>query len=173
MLPSFARADDATGPCTALTVTGNGPLAPMRGGNIGSVVAPSEPPRRGSVLSSGVIGSPLGSRFSPLSVLLNAESLEVVDAAWQSEKGTPVRANSLGELFLPLTGLIDFAAERVRLTKEVEKIAAEIEKVQSKLANPSFAQKVPAKVLEEHQLRLADWQAKETQAKGSLANLPE
>jgi valyl-tRNA synthetase len=110
---------------------------------------------------------------SVLRILLNAESLDVVDAAWQPEKGTPVRANSLGELFLPLTGLIDFAAERVRLSKEVEKIAAEIEKVQAKLANPSFAQKVPAKVLEEHQLRLADWQTKEAQAKASLANLPE
>jgi valyl-tRNA synthetase len=110
---------------------------------------------------------------SVLRILLNAESLDVVDAAWQPEKGTPVRANSLGELFLPLTGLIDFAAERVRLTKELEKIAAEIEKVQAKLGNPSFAQKVPAKVLEEHQLRLADWQAKEAQVKASLANLPE
>jgi hypothetical protein len=31
---------------------------------------------------------------------------------------------------------------------------------------------VPAKVLEEHQARLQDWQAKEAQIAASLANLP-
>ncbi len=108
-----------------------------------------------------------------LRILLSAESLDVVGSDWQPEKGTPMKANALGELYLPLTGLIDFAAERVRLTKELEKIASEIEKVQSKLANPNFAQKVPAKVLEEHQLRLADWQAKEGQIQAALASLPE
>ncbi|NBP24893.1 MAG: valine--tRNA ligase, partial [Proteobacteria bacterium] len=41
-----------------------------------------------------------------LKLLLNAEALDVVDAAWTSERGTPVAANALGELFLPLAGLI-------------------------------------------------------------------
>ena len=106
-------------------------------------------------------------------ILLNAESLDVVDAAWTPEKGTPMRANGLGELFLPLTGLIDFDAERVRLTKELEKIVAEIAKVEEKLGNPNFAAKVPAKVLDEHKQRLVDWQAKKAQVETSLANLPQ
>jgi valyl-tRNA synthetase len=105
-------------------------------------------------------------------ILLNAESLDVVDASWSPEKGTPMRANGLGELFLPLTGLIDFDAERVRLTKELEKIVAEIAKVEEKLANPNFAAKVPTKVLDEHKQRLVDWQAKKAQVETSLANLP-
>jgi valyl-tRNA synthetase len=107
-----------------------------------------------------------------LRLLLNAESLEVVNAAWAPERGTPVAANALGELFLPLAGLVDFAAERSRLEKELEKIRAEVGKVQEKLSNPAFASKVPAKVLEEHQTRLKDWQAKEAQVLASLANLP-
>jgi len=107
-----------------------------------------------------------------LKLLLNAEALEVVDAAWAPERGTPVAANALGELFLPLAGLIDFAAERARLTKELERVKGEVAKVQEKLANPAFAAKVPAKVLEEHQARLQDWQAKEAQLAASLANLP-
>ena len=53
-------------------------------------------------------------------------------------------------------------------TKELEKIRLEIVKVEEKLANPAFTQKVPASVLAEHQKRLADWQAKFDHTKGSL-----
>ena len=77
----------------------------------------------------------------------------------------------MGELFLPLEGLIDVAAEKARLTKEMEKIEAEIAKVEQKLANPNFTQKVPAAVLEEHQQRLADWQAKLAHVNAALAAL--
>ena len=44
--------------------------------------------------------------------------------------------------------------------------------LQEKLANPAFTSKVPPKVLDEHQARLKDWQAKETQIAAALANLP-
>jgi len=117
-------------------------------------------------------GTMSASDVEVLKLLLNAEALEVVDASWTPERGTPVAANALGELFLPLAGLIDFAAERSRLTKELERVKGEVAKVQEKLANPAFAAKVPAKVLEEHQARLQDWQAKEAQLAASLANLP-
>ena len=117
-------------------------------------------------------GTMSASDVEVLKLLLNAEALEVVDASWTPERGTPVAANALGELFLPLAGLIDFAAERSRLTKELERVKGEVAKVQEKLANPAFAAKVPAKVLEEHQARLQDWQAKEAQLAASLANVP-
>jgi valyl-tRNA synthetase len=74
-------------------------------------------------------------------------------------------------LFLPLEGLVDMEAERARLDKELQKIEAEIEKVRAKLANPNFTQKVPANVLEEHQRRLEDWQAKARQVQAALAAL--
>jgi valyl-tRNA synthetase len=117
-------------------------------------------------------GTMSASDVEVLKLLLNAEALEVVDASWTPERGTPVAANALGELFLPLAGLIDLAAERSRLTKELERVKGEVAKVQEKLANPAFAAKVPAKVLEEHQARLQDWQAKEAQLAASLANVP-
>ncbi|HTJ01040.1 MAG TPA: valine--tRNA ligase, partial [Dongiaceae bacterium] len=94
-----------------------------------------------------------------LKLLLNAENVEVV-SAYEPKKGTPAVRTTLGDLYLPLEGLIDVEAERARLTKEVEKDRAEIAKVEQKLANPNFTQKVPPAVLEEHQKRLADWQAK-------------
>ena len=36
-------------------------------------------------------------------------------------KGTPMAANTLGELYLPLEGHVDVAAEKARLTKELQK----------------------------------------------------
>jgi valyl-tRNA synthetase len=94
-----------------------------------------------------------------IKLLLNAEALEV-NPDYQAPKGTPSVQSKMGELFLPLEGLIDVAAEKTRLAKEVEKIKAEIMKVEQKLANPNFAQKVPPSVLQEHEQRLKDWQAK-------------
>jgi len=86
-------------------------------------------------------------------------------------KGTAGALSELGELFLPLEGLVDLEAERTRLKKELAKIEAEIDKVQSKLNNPDFVQKVPPSVLEEQKKRLADWQAKQQQVKSALDSL--
>jgi valyl-tRNA synthetase len=105
-----------------------------------------------------------------IKLLLNAEALEV-NADFQPPKGTPSVQSPMGELFLPLEGHIDPAAEKVRLTKEIEKIKSEIAKVEQKLANPNFAQKVPPAVLAEHHQRLADWQVKLAHTQALLEGL--
>jgi valyl-tRNA synthetase len=105
-----------------------------------------------------------------LKLLLNAEAVEV-SANYQPGKGALAVRAGLGELFLPTEGLIDVDAEKSRLKKEQEKIESEISKVEQKLANPNFTQKVPANVLEEHKQRLADWQDKLAHAKSALAAL--
>ncbi|MEO8350612.1 MAG: valine--tRNA ligase [Chthoniobacteraceae bacterium] len=95
-----------------------------------------------------------------LRILLNAEALELTDATWTAPKGTPTALTPLGELFLPLEGLLDVEAERERLKKEIAKVEGELEKVRAKLSNPNFSEKVPATVLEEHRQRDAAWAAK-------------
>jgi len=105
-----------------------------------------------------------------LRLLLSAESLDL-DPSYAPKKGTPTALTKLGELFLPLDGLVDTEAERARLTKKVAEYQAEIAKVEQKLANPSFAQKVPPAVLEEHRQRLADWQAKLAQTQAAIQSL--
>jgi valyl-tRNA synthetase len=105
-----------------------------------------------------------------LKLLLNAEAIEV-NANYQPAKGTLAVRSSLGELFLPTEGLIDMEAEKARLKKELEKIESEISKVEQKLANPNFTQKVPPQVLQEHQQRLADWRGKLAHVKAALAAL--
>jgi valyl-tRNA synthetase len=66
---------------------------------------------------------------------------------------------------------VDVEAEKARLKKELEKTDAEILKVQQRLNNPAFAQKVPANVLAEHQKRLAEWLAKKEHILAALAAL--
>jgi valyl-tRNA synthetase len=105
-----------------------------------------------------------------LRILLNADPLDI-DQAFAPRKGTPAVHSPLGELYLPLEGVVDVAAEKARLKKELEKIESEIAKVQQKLGNPAFTQKVPPEVLGEHQKRLADWEAKKQHVLSALSAL--
>jgi valyl-tRNA synthetase len=105
-----------------------------------------------------------------LRLLLNAEALQL-NPDYQPKKATPTVRAKLGDLYLPLEGLVDTAAEIARLTKEKEKHESEIVKVEQKLNNPNFTQKVPPNVLQEHQQRLADWQAKLEHTKSALEAL--
>ena len=94
-----------------------------------------------------------------LRILLNAEPFEVVEN-YDAPRGTPSTLTPLGTLFLPLEGLIDVAAERDRLAKEIAKVEDELGKVRAKLANPNFAGKVPPAVLADHHQREATWAEK-------------
>jgi valyl-tRNA synthetase len=105
-----------------------------------------------------------------LKLLLNAEALEI-DANYLPKQGTPAVHSELGDLFLPMEGLIDVAAEKARYTKELEKIESEITRAEQKLNNPNFTSKAPPHVLQEHQQRLAEWQAKRERAKKALESL--
>jgi valyl-tRNA synthetase len=105
-----------------------------------------------------------------LKLLLNAEALEL-DPSHQPQKGTPTVHSELGDLYLPMEGLIDVAAEKARLSKELDKINSEIIKTEQKLGNPNFTSKAPPHVLEEHQQRLAEWQAKRDRVQKALEAL--
>ncbi len=68
---------------------------------------------------------------------------------------------------LPLEGVIDFAAEKARLSKELEKIAKDMGVIDGRLNNAAFVAKAPAEVLEEsRELRagLVDRKAKVDEA---------
>jgi valyl-tRNA synthetase len=103
-------------------------------------------------------------------LLLNAEALDV-QPNFEAKKGTPAVHSELGVLYLQLEGSVDVEAEKTRLQKELDKAEGEIAKVEAKLNNPAFTQKVPGHVLEEHQKRLAEWQAKKDRLVGALRNL--
>ncbi len=57
---------------------------------------------------------------------------------------------------LPLAGVIDLAAERTRLSKEIDKLSGEIGKIDAKLGNSGFVAKAPPEVVEEQRERRAE-----------------
>ena len=105
-----------------------------------------------------------------LKILLNAETFEI-NPDYQPTKGVVTASTPIAELFMSLEGLVDLDAERTRLTKELERIKIEIQKVQDKLGNPAFTGRVPASVLAEHEKRLADWELKSHQTQAALQAL--
>jgi valyl-tRNA synthetase len=54
---------------------------------------------------------------------------------------------------LPLAGLVDFEAEKVRLDKEIARQRAEVAKVDAKFANADFVARAPEEIITEHQDR--------------------
>ena len=54
---------------------------------------------------------------------------------------------------LPLKGVIDLAAERARLAKEMQKADADIKRVDAKLANEKFVANAPEDIVEEEKER--------------------
>ncbi len=105
-----------------------------------------------------------------LALLAGAQSV-TCDAAYEAPKGTPATLTPLGELFLPLEGLVDVDAERSRITKELEKISKEISKSEAKLGNPGFVDRAPAQVVDQERARLDEWKAKRDRLTTMLAAL--
>ncbi len=60
------------------------------------------------------------------------------------------------EVYVRLSGLVDFGAERARLAKEQKKVAADKEKFARKLANPGFLAKAASEIVEKDRAKLAE-----------------
>jgi valyl-tRNA synthetase len=93
---------------------------------------------------------------SQIRFLARAESI-----AWL-EAGAATSACATGvvgelKLLVPLAGLVDLSAEKVRLEKEIRRIQAEIAKCQGKLASDTFVNHAPAAVVAQERQRLDDW----------------
>jgi len=71
-----------------------------------------------------------------------------VDGSYAPEKTDASAILTDVEIYLPLKGLIDFDKERARIQKEIDRTAADLEKVEKKLGNASFVEKAPAEIIE-------------------------
>jgi valyl-tRNA synthetase len=58
------------------------------------------------------------------------------------------------EIAIPLAGVLDFDAEKKRLSDALKATEIEVKKLESKLNNPGFVNKAPADVVEENKRRL-------------------
>jgi valyl-tRNA synthetase len=105
--------------------------------------------------------------FAVLTRLANAEPLEV-NERYAPGTGVPMAVTPVGQIFLPLEGLIDVSAERERLCKEISKVEGDLVTVRKKLANDNFVQRAPANVVEEHRQREVDFLKALDQLKAAL-----
>ena len=76
-----------------------------------------------------------------------------------------------GTILLPLKGVVDFAAERARLNKELETLNRNLEGYARKLGNQSFVERAPANVVEEEKRRQAEALENKAKVEEALARI--
>ena len=72
---------------------------------------------------------------------------------------------------LPLAGVVDIAAEKTRLVKEIAKEEGEVRKVDAKLNNADFVRRAPEEVVEENRERREDALSRIGKLKAALERL--
>ena len=75
------------------------------------------------------------------------------------------------QIFVPLKGLVDVAAEEERLLKEIGKIGKEIEMFSKKLESPAFVDRAPAEIVAKERQKLADVTEKKLVLEESLGKI--
>jgi valyl-tRNA synthetase len=101
---------------------------------------------------------------------VRAEHVEVVDAFPEGLVAARGVVRSL-EVAIPLAGLLDFEAERTRLTRDLAKIVAELDARNRKLANESFLERAPAEVVEKERAIQKEFLEKKRRIEATLATL--
>ncbi len=107
--------------------------------------------------------------FSPyLQMLAKLSDVEIISGELP-DAGAPVAI--VDEFRLMLKIEVDVKAEQERLTKEITRIGIEITKAKNKLANPSFVERAPEKVVTQEKQRLLDFNAKQEKLMEQLHKL--
>jgi valyl-tRNA synthetase len=72
---------------------------------------------------------------------------------------------------MPLKGVVDLAAERARLEKELKKVADDIDRVDKKLGNADFMARAPEEVVDEQREKLAEAEDRRAKINEALERL--
>ena len=95
--------------------------------------------------------SDVATTTATISFLARIKSFEKRDSLPDSLAPTAV----IGDARIMLRQEVDVAAERQRLSKESARLEGEIVKAKAQLGKPSFVERAPANVVEQHRTRLA------------------
>jgi valyl-tRNA synthetase len=102
-----------------------------------------------------ITAQPGQTALSALEALARPSVLDLVDTL--SDANAPVAVVGAHRLMIRVE--VDIAAETARLEKEVARVEAETAKCRTKLANSSFVERAPAKVVEQERARLAAFES--------------
>jgi valyl-tRNA synthetase len=112
----------------------------------------------------------LADQLPVLAILTGAKEI-IIDSDFQPEQGTPASLTELGEVYLPLKGLIDIEAELTRIDKEITKTQSELDKSEKKLSNENFVSRAKPEVVEQEKTRLSEWHERLKQLNQMRADL--
>jgi valyl-tRNA synthetase len=101
--------------------------------------------------------------------LARIDSIEFADG--EAPKGSVQLVLDGAIAALPLGQVIDIESERARLSREIEKLAGEIARIEAKLANGKFLEKAPEEVVETQRQRRREAQAAQSKIAAALERL--
>ena len=102
--------------------------------------------------------------------LARVDEIEFEDAA---PKGAALIVTGDTTAALPLAGIIDMAAEKRRLAKEIEKADGDLKKMDAKLSNPQFMERAKEEAIEEAKERKAELEAEIQRFSAALRRLED
>jgi valyl-tRNA synthetase len=108
-----------------------------------------------------------------VAALARVRPLHVVDRVTAPPaNAVPVVVGTV-EAFVPLADLVDLAAERERLRRELAQVEQDVERLRALLARDGFVSKAPAQIVERERMRLAEREEQATKLRERLAGLPQ
>lgn len=93
------------------------------------------------------------------------------DGGAESGSGCAQLVLGTGTYLLPLTGVIDFGAEKSRLEKNAAELKKDIAQLEAKLSNAEFIGRAPVDIIEKNTTRLAECRLNLGRVSGALTQL--
>ena len=132
-----------------------------------------EPGRRiPTDISAGEHQTLLQGELSLLASLARLASDQVTVAAELPAPDKAITVATSGvTIYVPLAGLVDLDAERIRLQKEIDNLAKQMQRSEGLLANEGFVAKAPPEVIERERTKLDELAVRRQQLTERLADL--
>ena len=108
------------------------------------------------VLVDGEASKLMNLEMKTISNLAGINSLNIMVSSSERPQKACVAVVSDAEIFLPLAGLIDVNKEVERISKELDKMKAELASVESKLSNEAFVGKAPEAIVNREKDKVKD-----------------
>ncbi|MBR5409118.1 MAG: valine--tRNA ligase [Clostridia bacterium] len=130
------------------------------------------PPSKKAHLNISAQDASLFEQSAPYFIRLASASAVTVgqEADFDTERSVCVITDK-AKIFIPMNELVDFEAERKRLTKELEDVERKLASINAKLSNEGFLAKAPQKVIDEQKESLARFSEKAALLRESIAKL--
>jgi valyl-tRNA synthetase len=109
----------------------------------------------------------LRAHVAGIAALARLSEVRFVDAL--PAEDAPVAITGAAKLMLHVE--VDRAAERARLSKEIERLESDLAKTRAQLGNASFVERAPPAVVDEAKRRLADFEARHADLRNQLGKL--